>query len=885
MKRIKSILSFILAVVIFVCSLVTSSYAKDAATGILANVVVCVRFADDSSDRLSTETDRILMLYNDTTNLYQNMNYDYSFKAYINEISRGMLNVVNTFPQYDGAAIRTLTLSSTLDNCTDTSILQEVISAFNSGKINLPDGKYDYRTSGIIDNLTVILQGTSSQAETSVMWPHKSVCDVNTKINGRYYVGNYNFINSYSLLDSVTQQGTVSHEFLHSVGLPDLYRKGGMQGVPVGRWDIMASNSMYQQYPLSYLRYKMGWVPMQTISQSGDYTLDPVSDPDSDRILYKLETPMSNTEFFLLEFRYVNPGNGFYDSKRFEARLPSPGLIIYRVNTAVEYQTNFGGEDYLYVFRPGETSLTASAGDVNGAAVNPYDGENSYGSADLSAPITDNTIFYSDGKNSGIVLSNVNYSADGKKLSFHIEYPDYSSLDLWENIGASLATSCSQTQGVADDNGKMYVLSTGMASNSYKTDVYTYSDGQWIKAANTLSGVNDAYIHVYNNELYIIYLNSSWYPVVAKLVNGTWQTIATDKSVQYPNNPQLFSSDSELYCSWVKDGTDLIIKKVNSASLTATGGNLTASYFSNPCLIAADDYIYVLYSDFFGSNTNTRLKRYNIKIGYWEELNIPAPIKGSNVHRAAYNNGELFFLAAGMDSTPIVINVKPDGKVTQKTVLTSVSNFLYIGIDVSDNGTLYVGLFSAQNNSEVLYLNSGEWKKLGSNPCDSIQAADMFVYGERVYVPSATLSSGSLVVRSKKMPQVVSTKLIAKEGSDIEIKNGYVIGVPVNAVELSLYLDASEDGYFTSTGSRTGCKIMLYSADDVLLAKYTVVVRGDVNADGSVDGQDSVLINCYINGMEGLTQTEIFACDADGNGETDVTDSIYVADRGIFLYK
>ena len=194
MQKIRKCLCIIISTLMIWGSLSINSFAKDLTTGMMANVIVCVRFSDDSTDRFETETDRILMLYNDTTDLYSYMPYDYSFKAYINEISRGKLNVVNTFPQYDGEKIVPLTLNSTLKNSTDISILQEVIRAFNDGRIKLTSGRYDYRTAGTIDNLTVLIQGTGEQADASVMWPHKSISDVTTKINGTYYVGNYNFI-------------------------------------------------------------------------------------------------------------------------------------------------------------------------------------------------------------------------------------------------------------------------------------------------------------------------------------------------------------------------------------------------------------------------------------------------------------------------------------------------------------------------------------------------------------------------------------------------------------------------------------------------------------------------------------------------------------------
>ena len=56
-------------------------------------------------------------------------------------------------------------------------------------------------------------------------------------------------------MDSVvsSEQGVLIHEFMHSIGYPDLYRSSGA-ATPVGRWDIMASVSTFVQYPLSYLR-------------------------------------------------------------------------------------------------------------------------------------------------------------------------------------------------------------------------------------------------------------------------------------------------------------------------------------------------------------------------------------------------------------------------------------------------------------------------------------------------------------------------------------------------------------------------------------------------------------------------------------------------------
>jgi len=882
----KKVFCVIFSLIILLTSLSIAVVAKDATTGTLANVIVCVRFSGDTTDSFATGTDKLISLYNDTTELDSYYPYDYSFKHYISEISRGLLNVENYFPQYDGTVITPLDLSRPYEYYDDGTVLMEVIDAFNSGRITLPSNKkLDYRTSGIIDNVTVILQDVENQDDAGMMWPHKSICPVQTKINGTYNIGNYNFINADTFFGmySMTEQGTISHEFLHTVGFPDLYRGGNMSGVPVGRWDIMAANSMYQQYPLSYLRYTMGWVPMQTISVSGDYTLDAVSDDDSDRILYKLETPLSNSEFFMLEYRSKVEQTGMTSAaKKTDAKIPSSGLLIYRVNTSVEYLTNISGDDYIYVFRPGEEGLTASKGDITAAAINPLDGETSYGSADMDASFTDDTIFYSDGKNSGIVISNVSYSSDKSQISFHVEYQDYSTMDLWSNVGASTSSGASVVKGAVDDDGNKYAMSLNTLSYPSSANVYKFVDGQWKQVGTSLGGAMDGNIQTFNNELYVIYQNSSYYPVIAKLENGAWKTIATDTSSQYAYNLQIFKSEDSLYCGWVNgDGNKVIIKKINSSSMTAVNSTLTASYFSNPALTASGNYIYAVYSDFFGSDTSTKLKRYNLTTKAWENITIPNAPNGTVVHKAANNNGEVWFLASGYDTTPIVFSVNSDGTVTKKEVTTDIENILDIGIAVNDNGTLFVGLFTSTSSSEVMYLENGEWKQLGSNPCDSVQSADMYIYGDTVYVVSATLSSGAVVTRSKEMPQLPVAKILAKEGTDIEIRDGYIIGLPLNAVALSLYLDTTEGGKIVCNEILSGSQLKLYSADDILLATYTIVIRGDVNEDNVVDGTDCVLINCILDNSTIFTERQILAADADGDRTITENDSTTVFEIGL----
>ena len=152
-------------------------------------------------------------------------------------------------------------------------------------------------------------------------------------------------VSENAVINTSQQQGVIAHEFLHALGLPDLYRQDS-SGEPVGQWDIMASVSSFLQYPLSYLRYRQGWLPAgPPITQSGTYTLTAVSGTGGDK-LFMLKTPLSDTEFICLEYRKKS-----VDPYQFEYRIPTSGLLMYRVDTKVAGLTNNNREhkNYLYV--------------------------------------------------------------------------------------------------------------------------------------------------------------------------------------------------------------------------------------------------------------------------------------------------------------------------------------------------------------------------------------------------------------------------------------------------------------------------------------------------------------------------------------------------------
>lgn len=883
MKTVRSFAGVLLSFILIIASVAFPTAAQTGGAETMANLIVFVKFPEDTTTEISDNAQKIMMYYNDTSKMYVGSSIDFSFKKYISEISRGKLNVNNIFPQLDGDTITPFTLSASHDNSNDNSIIQEIIGAFNSGKIKMPSDRLDNKYSGVIDNLTVIIQGRCPSG-SDFMWPHKSVTDVSTKINNKYQFGNYNFIDSYSVTGTVAAcQGVITHEFLHSVGLPDLYRRSGTDGTPVGVWDIMASNSFFMQYPLSYQRYKLGWIPMQQITQSGTYTLDPVSDPDSDTILYEIKTPMSASESFILEYRKKITTN--FSNLGFETKIPSSGLLIYRVNKSVVNQTNAWGEDYLYVYRPGETSASASAGDLFKSALDPNDNRTSFGVADLDAPLTDGTMFYSNGTNSGIVISDVKYNDDSSQITFHVEFPDYSSLGLWEQIPNDIAMEATGINIDTDSVGNIYSCIMGREDWNFINKVFKYNGTTWTALGSSFSNVSGMTLKVYNDIPYVLYLNSSGKPVLAKYSGTSWQTVYTDNSVSYPNDLQLFLGDSGFYSAWTVDGTKLSIKKITESGVTNVNSSLTADYFANPSLSTVDNYIYVTYCNFVfgGAKQYTQVKRYNLTTGQWENIQVPNPLVSSNLHRSIGYNGEYWMIAATSGSKPIIVKVDGNSKVTQYEVPTTITNILEASMDISENGTVCASLTASGEDSQILYLDSGEWKQLGGSPCSNCQASDMTIYGNRVYLGSVLTGTGAISLTYKDLPEREMPDLISVESQTVSVADGYITGLPQKAANLNLYLEATNGGYFRYDNVCTGGQVLLYTADGVLVMRYTIIIKGDVNGDGVADGCDAVIINAMAASMLTLPEYYIKAADTNADGDITESDNEYPINSGLGL--
>ncbi|MCK5100442.1 MAG: immune inhibitor A, partial [Desulfobacteraceae bacterium] len=257
---------------------------------------------------------------------------------------------------------------------------------------------------GLVDNVCFIIKGGTG-AWADLLWPHMWVLySLNVYIHGSQ-VWTYNFQLSQSLSSSGV--GVLCHEMFHSLGAPDLYHYSQDNFNPVYVWGLMSYVSNPPRHMLAYMKYRYGlWIAsIPEITSSGAYTLNSLV--SSSNNCYKIASPNSATEYFVLEYRR--------DTGLFESSLIAGGLLIYRINTTQDGLGNSNGPpDEVYIYRPDGTTTA--------------DGSPALANFSLEAgrtSINDTTnpsCFLNDGTNGGISISDI--GSTGDTISFKVNMED-----------------------------------------------------------------------------------------------------------------------------------------------------------------------------------------------------------------------------------------------------------------------------------------------------------------------------------------------------------------------------------------------------------------------------------------------------------------------------
>lgn len=682
-----------------------------------------------------------------------NVNNKRGLVPYIYNVSYGMFSVKNIFPQYDSTT--NTMVPYVLDGTAayykenPTTMVDELMQKLDNdiaAKNLIGDSVLSHETSGVLDNLIIVTgcAGSSLDDPFGGITYHLGGGSFTANTGITYTVGSFNIIPESGAYLGVSGSGVIIHEFMHSIGYPDLYCNAdttGYRPIPVGIWDIMSSVSANVQYPLAYMRqYISGWLNLDTVTTNKTgYQLVAASSTDStnkNQQAVILRTPYSDSEFFVVEYRKKEPqytDRGGY-SYNYDTKIPGSGLIIYRIDT--KQHTNISGAPYMvYIYRK-DDSIGASgyeagnASDIylDGSCLSFESGITSYGCADASKGLEDGAITYSDGTNSGIVISNVG-SASSNTISFDISFHNVNQDTYWTVVtDGRTAEKTKLLSSCMASNGDMYYVQTAYSDAGGETKLYKERDGIWTEISSAPESYNTLLTN-YNNELYMAYIDSSGYLMLVRYGNNSWATV-------YKSDIKV----TEFDMSSNTGGIDLVFNGtmysgVYNYHYSNGSGDLSmiespsSTWYAGSCVTSVNGDTYVVYRDF---NHGNALIIKTLKNNAWASVN------------AVYNS-DLFFVRGDGTNLYLVLQETEGLNVYKKNTENPSMEWSRIGGCITaetpvswdmlfDKGVPYIAL-SYTNYSEVVTLQDDSWKRVGNKiALSNVNNLKMYMYNNDLYV-------------------------------------------------------------------------------------------------------------------------------------------------------
>ena len=661
-----------------------------------------------------------------------------SVRQYLNTISGGQFRVHNIFPQWDGKTLTACELPFTLQQAQSGSIDSAILTELVRQLPELQGQTLDYDGDGCIDNLSVVLLGKADNATGAPpsLYPHQNTLPAGLRYSGKE-VADYNMLNTDRLLDSAQADGSglICHEFLHTLGYPDLYARDN--SVPVGTWDIMASSSRYPSWPLAYLRaHFTGWCQLPELSASAQNVS--VSAPgEAGNQAVVIRSQRNPYEVFVVEMRRQTSPQS---EDTLDARIGGTGLIVYRVDTTVDGLSNYFGSTGVYVFRPqpGQNGYVEGSerATVGNAFLSAESGRTSIGSADPGAGLVQGALPFSDGTNSGIVISDVS-SAQGGSMTFSVTIPEADPQTLWQDAQFPEHSGVALAQGPI--RGQIMAAGYALPYTGDQLRLYAFADPGWAPVTEepltqaggfdrvTLTSLRDTPVVAWRASDGTLYL--------AMLADGAWKSLGSLPDV---DDYAITAQGGTLHLAYVTGGySQAGYATITGSGISRQGFCASGRMFGSPkAAVSGQGQVYLAFRDVTNNND---LLIYQARDGGFSRLASPG--SASSYDLAAGSSGLMAVLGG---DTPVLKQLDGDSW-TELTRLDQTAHEPRLAFGTDTTFLLAAPNGASAKDLRVYQQKDGTFTPVGDRVDKGGDGAALTIFGDRPF--TAYRMDGKAMVR------------------------------------------------------------------------------------------------------------------------------------------
>jgi len=313
-------------------------------SGTVKTLVICVKFSDHIDRRLPSQND-IDMLWNAKEGEAVDKVPTGSVSEFLRRNSYGKMNLIANVKDWivtdqteDYYSYNKSGLTRRFANALYPAL--RVIDALGEDF-----SQYDQDGDGVLDSVVLLHSGFpaeiggfdcySRRDHQNRIWSHavSSFDNKWTSFDGKYSLGGYMVASALrnTCGDQLARIGVMTHEFIHTWGVPDLYDTGGdWIGKGLGIYDIMSNPygiDGKQTHPSSmgpWTKMQSGWLEPIEIKQNGEYIIEASAINPS---VFLIKDGFPDGEYILIENR--QPIN-------WDRHLWNGGLLIWHIDEKAE---------------------------------------------------------------------------------------------------------------------------------------------------------------------------------------------------------------------------------------------------------------------------------------------------------------------------------------------------------------------------------------------------------------------------------------------------------------------------------------------------------------------------------------------------------------------